>query len=294
MLRRWIRLFPAMLICSCIVFLTAPLFPERPLGQPALSSMAPGLLFIDPAFIFKITGLNIPPLEGAFWSLFVEIRFYLIFGLLYFLLGKKASIYGLVTVFFIGLSIRFVHSVSWLNSMPWYAPIAHGVDVFYAATQPFGMGDSLYYGIFASGVLFSSYLKQNNARNLIFALTLSFISALVLGNSNKTLGNPTWGVATALIFIFAIPALCTTARFRSILSSKVLLFFGFVSYPLYLVHQNLMIATIIKLSSTMPWWLSTSLAISLVTIISWLVAKKMESYIKNKIRLTAKFIAQAI
>src|SRR5208282_3694588 len=32
MFRRWARLFPAMLICSVFIYLTAPLLPERPLG----------------------------------------------------------------------------------------------------------------------------------------------------------------------------------------------------------------------------------------------------------------------
>jgi peptidoglycan/LPS O-acetylase OafA/YrhL len=48
MLRRWLRLFPAMLIASIVLFATAPLFPERPGGMPTLRDLIPGLTLIDP------------------------------------------------------------------------------------------------------------------------------------------------------------------------------------------------------------------------------------------------------
>src|SRR3982750_4409760 len=42
--RRWLRLFPAMLAVSVLVFVTAPLF-NRPAGQPVLRDLLPGLTF---------------------------------------------------------------------------------------------------------------------------------------------------------------------------------------------------------------------------------------------------------
>jgi len=35
LLKRWIRLFPAMAICSAIIFITAAFITERPAGMPA-------------------------------------------------------------------------------------------------------------------------------------------------------------------------------------------------------------------------------------------------------------------
>lgn len=93
MYKRWIRLFPAMLIATILIFSTAFLFYERPGGMPNLYSVLPGLLFIEPSLLDKIVGGGkILPLEGAFWSLYIEMMFYIIFGISYFILGKKKAV----------------------------------------------------------------------------------------------------------------------------------------------------------------------------------------------------------
>jgi peptidoglycan/LPS O-acetylase OafA/YrhL len=53
--RRWLRLFPAMLLATAVVYVTAPLF-DRPGGQPILRDVLPGLLFIEPSWLEAIFG----------------------------------------------------------------------------------------------------------------------------------------------------------------------------------------------------------------------------------------------
>lgn len=48
--RRWIRLFPAMLACSVMIFITSDFFSERPDGIPTWESLLPGLTFIEPGW----------------------------------------------------------------------------------------------------------------------------------------------------------------------------------------------------------------------------------------------------
>lgn len=100
MYKRWIRLFPAMLIATILIFSTAFLFYERPGGMPNLYSVLPGLLFIEPSLLDKIMGGGkILPLEGAFWSLYIEMKFYIVFGISYFILGKKKAVIFLILLF---------------------------------------------------------------------------------------------------------------------------------------------------------------------------------------------------
>src|SRR6478735_6563808 len=106
--KRWLRLFPAMLVCSAIVFATAPLFPERPAGLPAARDLLPGLTFIDPAIWQKIIGGTQGSLEGAFWSLYVEMKFYVVFGALYFSLGRLWAIGALCAIFLLSLVMASV------------------------------------------------------------------------------------------------------------------------------------------------------------------------------------------
>ncbi|MDR0605205.1 MAG: acyltransferase family protein [Bacteroidales bacterium] len=60
--KRWLRLFPAMLIVTIIIFLTANLLYERPSGKPTLLSIMPGLTFIDPSLIGYLLGSKIQAL----------------------------------------------------------------------------------------------------------------------------------------------------------------------------------------------------------------------------------------
>ena len=82
LLRRWLRLFPAMFAASLLIYVTAPYMPERPAGVPRLQDTLPGLLFLEPYIFQHLTGIQANAIEGLFWSLFAEVKFYLIFGAL--------------------------------------------------------------------------------------------------------------------------------------------------------------------------------------------------------------------
>ncbi len=99
--KRWIRLFPAMLACSLFVYFTASLFPERPRGAIDIFDLLPGLsLLSDKAwFMFSYFGIHPKSIEGAFWSLYIEVRFYVIFGSAYFLFGRKTALGVLAALF---------------------------------------------------------------------------------------------------------------------------------------------------------------------------------------------------
>lgn len=105
MVRRWKRLFPAMLVCSVVVFATAGWFSERPAGQPTWASLVPGLLFVEPLWIKWATGYTIVPLEGAFWSLYVEFKFYLIAGAVFFVWGERRLLGVLLALALLGHAV---------------------------------------------------------------------------------------------------------------------------------------------------------------------------------------------
>src|SRR5690606_36957541 len=82
--KRWLRLFPAMLIVTVILFPISQFLPERPKGVPDWVDLIPGLTFIDPTWIELFTKSKVDELEGTFWSLYVEVKYYLFFGGMYF------------------------------------------------------------------------------------------------------------------------------------------------------------------------------------------------------------------
>lgn len=153
LLRRWFRLFPAMLACSMLVFLTAPAFPERPAGIPSFRDLVPGLTFVDPVIWQKLFGGEQHILEASFWSLFVEVQFYVIFGALYFVAGRFLAIAGIFAIF-------PVNCVGILHGIPYLGKIG-----------------AQRYGWCTTGVLFYQYFSVRHRMWLYAAIFCGCISA---------------------------------------------------------------------------------------------------------------------
>ncbi|WP_300565047.1 acyltransferase, partial [Flavobacterium sp.] len=219
--KRWLRLFPAMLIATILVYITASYLYERPGGVPNLKSVLPGLFFTEPDWVRTITGVKIKPIEGAFWSLFVEFKFYFIFGLCYFLFGKEKSIIAIFSMFIIsllGLELNI-----------------HPLNVF---CEFFSF---LYFGWFTSGALAYLYFISKKHKYLYLSILVGLLEILQYRNDLKILL-----FSIFILLLFFIPIYFE--RTRVLLSNPTILFFGFISYPLYLIHENAMIALICKIS----------------------------------------------
>ena len=111
---------------------------------------------------------------------------------------------------------------------------------------------------------------------MIFSLILTlFCSA--------TYGWETNEVIPYLIFslMFILPILFQKIRF--LLESRVLLFLGFISYPLYLIHENMMIFMIIDLNKLefIPEKMLPIIPILIVIFLSYLIVRFGESSVKG-------------
>lgn len=265
MIQRWLRLFPAMLICSFFIYFTAFLFIERPAGQPKAIDLIPGLTFIEPYLLNKITGMSTNSIESAFWSLYVEFKFYIIAALIYFRFGAKklASIlfactllwftFATLHTYFENPLIKFGHSITTIMSFQ-------------------------YFGWFAAGACFYLYTKLNNNKWFIYGIFIIITSILIMHNA--VIATQIAALVVSLFFILSIKS----KIIQKILNNPVFLLFGLISYPLYLIHENIMVSTIIKLNSySLPFsnLLFPFIALFAVSAIAWLITKHIEKPIKN-------------
>jgi peptidoglycan/LPS O-acetylase OafA/YrhL len=254
MYRRWLRLFPAMLIVSILVFITArALFPERPAGIPVLRDLLPGLIFISNDNLTRIFHSPMGVIDGAYWSLFVEAKFYIIFGIIFFTCGADAAIASLIGLF--ACYILNVHFIS-----------------------PFSPE---FMGWFASGAMYYLYFKSGVKKYLWMGLLMALASAVFLPQGNA--GAQLAAVIISLFFMFVM----MNDRLQSIIGSKFLLFLGFVSYPLYLIHQNMMISLIVKIghwAPFMPDFLLPVIPIAFVITIGWIIAAYAEPGLRGILR----------
>ena len=267
MAKRWVRLFPAMLVCSLLIFLSAKFFHERPLGIPPARALLPGLTFVEPYWWELILGSRQRELEGAFWSLYVEVKLYLVAGIFYFLFGWRVMVSVLIAMFLVGVAVLFMdpwfvenqwHTAKWINSS--------------LSGRPCGW--------FAAGVLFYRYKATSNSNYFIMALALALASGVAAGKSAWGPMDFAWdrviaGVTVALIFTSAI----RFEKFQQAIANRFLLFIGFISYPLYLLHENMMVSLIAKLGKLElggPLLLMPALPMVFVIFLGWLVARFIE------------------
>jgi len=85
--KRIARLWPAMLICSLITLIALVVIPQA-MFEAKIRNLVPSLLFFDPYLFQKVIGTSCNWMDDAYWSLFVEVRFYFWAAIIYFAFPK--------------------------------------------------------------------------------------------------------------------------------------------------------------------------------------------------------------
>jgi peptidoglycan/LPS O-acetylase OafA/YrhL len=250
LIRRVSRLLPAMITCSAIIFCVALVFPERPSGAPNLFSIIPGVTFIEPRWWYKILGFRFPLLEGAFWSLYVEVKFYLLASIIYFVFGRiwvpvvlgfLACIYSV----FVLLEYHFFVKVLDVFSVSYFGWFAVGGVVYFSVTRCEKIWDLLFTIFLCSAILSSEYITNFSVVIYLFSLGILFLSA------------------------------AKSKFIQDIFNSRLLVFVGVASYPLYLLHQNIFVSIVSASSSIPVEWLIIFLFVIIISM-SYVLSKFIE------------------
>ena len=281
--RRWLRLFPAMLICSVVIFLSSDFFFERPNGIPSAKDLIPGLTFIEPYILSKLIG-SVQSIEVAFWSLYVEFKFYIISAFIYFLVGSRKLVASLFILFFFGTALIQLDQHSDNNLIHYLSSISHHLSL-------------KYFGWFAAGSSFYLFVKDSNKKWFFLGVLMCFFSSLATAVFSNSLGTLIAILCISIFFSYSL----VSKSVQRLLSNKFLLFFGYVSYPLYLLHENMMISLTIKFNTILPPnfnFLLPVFAIVFIASIAFVIARYIEkpvkSFISNKIVNSAKKMMLAI
>lgn len=223
--KRFARLFPAMLLCSCITFAFSYIAPRT--YHSSMAYFLPSLTFTDPLVfnsIFRVVSFEW--MDPSYWSLFTELRFYVIAAILYFL--NKTAFFRNVLIFATAVGLIFplaiYFQVTALRSSLNFLLIANQLPWFV-----FGIGSYCVY--------------RGEAKHAILLLASSCLSLLlyVVAASMRPYMDMTFeGVATIfgalIIFALMLGAMRLTIVSR-LLAFKPLASIGIASYTLYLLHQ---------------------------------------------------------
>jgi peptidoglycan/LPS O-acetylase OafA/YrhL len=263
MLRRWFRLFPASLFVTLAIFLTAPLLPERPAGLPHVSDLLASLLFIKPTWLSAILRHQVSVIEGVYWSLFVEVIFYVVFGSLYFVLGEARALMAMTGAYLVGMAAHHAHI---------------GPDKFISTLGV------MYWGWFMAGACMFRWARTQDRRSLMAAVAIVLTCPFTVYETfDPGLETQVLTLPVAALFFAAV----MSEKAQVALSGRFLLFLGFISYPLYLLHENLMAALIVKLEQAAPWMPSLLIPLAPIAVVlglGWGVATFVEPAIRALLR----------
>lgn len=268
---RFVRLYPAYWLSLAAVVLVYGVLAAKPL-DPKLS--VGGYLANATMFqrLFDIADvMNVHDAMGVYWSLWAELRFYLLISILV-IVGVT---YRRVLVF---MSVWLAAAVG--------AEFL-GNDIVSEIFMP------RYAGYFVAGMALYLIHRHGSAWLpwLLFAASwaLSVYSALdrvarrVDAAGFKAMPVTETGVVFTVTLIFAVMAMVALGYFR-MPSSPVLTAMGGTTYPLYLFHSVVAVALIPPLVGVMPAWAVGVIATLVTLLLSYLVYSCAERPIQRLLR----------
>jgi peptidoglycan/LPS O-acetylase OafA/YrhL len=223
--KRFARLWPTMLLASSITFAYLSTV-SAPFGADALN-FAPSLSFIDPAIFNWVSGsTRFSWMDGAYWSLGVEVKFYILVSAVYFMARdfKPAMVTVAVLISVVSGAVSILgidplrlamQSVFISGHLPWFVIGIGGYCLF--------TGDRRYAALFVAVGLVSLLGNAAVKRDAVLAVS-------------------------AVLFSVLFFAALTQPSVARVLSWRPAALIGAASYSFYLLHQLLGISLIDNIS----------------------------------------------
>ncbi len=271
--KRFVRLYPT--YWACMLITGAVLYyyfdSKSPSPLPFLTRFAANMTMFQAWFGQK-------DLDGPYWTLIVEMQFYIIMLLFYqFQKLKVFEKYGLLIVLISGLygiDVWRNNVQTFYNFLTNYIPIINHFPVFYA------------------GIIFYLGFKEGFSKQRILYLVISFFAQLLLfndgGRSHMYVNFQTY--IFMLISYFGVMTLFVKQKINFI-AIKPFLFLGQISYTLYLLHQYLgkwVLIPILMNRYHFAYWSALLTTLFLIIILAYLVHILVEKQSSKLLNLMNK------
>ena len=275
-INRFSRLYPTYWTVVSLTFILI-LFKTYIDNQPFEMSLIGQYLGNMTMFQFY---MRIPNLDGPYWTMIVEMLFYIII-LLFFQLKvlKWLNPVGIVVILFVLLGSHFAFDNFLLRALIYGIPLLQFLPLFLAGT--------VFYKLHLSneGVVGKTLL-------LLFCLVSQVLLYHIAGSSLNYISQAEYGLM--LTVYFGLFWLFITDRL-SFVVSKPSLFLGKISYALYLVHQFVATGLIIPYFNKelgLNFWIvaifiALPVVIGLATIITFMIEVPLSATMKAKLRFLA-------
>ncbi|MGH8464746.1 MAG: acyltransferase family protein, partial [Pseudomonas sp.] len=256
------RLYPVFWVAATLTFLLM-------WGRPHPFGVGLGDYFLNLGMIPEALGAA--PVDGVYWTLAVELHFYLLVGLYLLILQRHVSIERMLGI--------------WLVLLCILAPTQAGRYLLRTAV----LADAG--AFFIAGCLFYRVWSQGWTRARILLLVLAWGCTLIVAHRGAlsiseeyhTVVLP-WLVCAMITACFVIFAVLCMQRKWFGFGGGLAIVLGALTYPLYLVHQNIGYVLINRLAPAFGQWLALVAAIAGVMGIAWLLHRCVERPFNGRLR----------
>lgn len=249
-IRRFARLWPTMLLCSVLTYTILTLWPRFWPQSPG--NFLPSLTFIDGQVWNRLMpDLQAQWIDGAYWSLFVEVRFYALAALIYFFSPRRF----VITLATFSALVVTAHVILRLAGKAYWADLLQ--MAFIANYLPWFM-----VGIAA---LLNDRKRFRAAWSLVAMAGLSLVLLVIAGERKADMA-----VFGLVVFLLFAPR--KSDLLSRVLAHPALVGIGIASYSLYLLHQNAgltlisVIAKFLGLTSAAALPVSVAVGVAIVGI----------------------------
>lgn len=213
LIKRIIRLYPAYIVSVLTTFLITSSYHHEAL------KVSPKEFFINLTMLQNIVpGYYVKNVDGSYWSLAVEISFYLVCSIL--------------------LSLGFIRKpflicITWLGFL-FFIKLLYKMKMFYPIVMIIGEMNLIQYShLFVAGIAFYQLKNQGFIGKSPFCYHLIIFIAFLY--NYKILGFP----SSSFVAVFFVTFYLLLLNKLNFLNVKFLTYLGSISYSLYLIHQNI-------------------------------------------------------
>jgi peptidoglycan/LPS O-acetylase OafA/YrhL len=268
---RFARLYPGFVVCMAISWavLAWAAHPALPVSAKQLFA---NLFVFSPA-------LGQPFVDGVYWSIVLEIIFY---G--WVTLAVLAGVFS---------RLKLPLVTAWLTLC--------ALNEFYIGSGALRLLFITEFGpLFAGGILVHHLFAKGRSPEALMLLAAAFLLSCNMMTIGQGWMQEHYGVSVALprlvlanLVIHALLIAAVMLRDR-VAPTPLILMLGGLTYPLYLLHQNIGYVAINLLRPSVGGWMAAFATIALMLILSWAVWRFVERPARRRIVATLGPVADRI